>query len=610
MNQQEGVTFKTHLPCPHEKCGSSDAVTLYKKIDKKGLEFIDGFCFACEDGGYIPPKLVETFYGEDFEGGDFNNFEEPEEELDMAEVQDILKLPCDKGWKQRKLMKYVNELYGVRSEFDETGKLVARYYPVTLDGQVTGFKKRALPKSFMAVGSIKNKNEMFGQSLFQKGGKFLIIVGGEEDALAMKQTMMDKNPKFDTPVVSPVTGEPSLDKQIKENYEWVTSFEKVIIMMDNDDAGKKAAEKAAKMLKPGQAHIAELRLNDPCDYVKDGLTDELYQAFWNAINKGRYTPAGVVGSSQTYEALMERANWVKLPLPAFAAQLQSMMNGGFAFGEIINVVAASSVGKTTVVNEFLYHFVFNSTYRIGVIPLESDMGELIENLLSVHLNKKLANMDDEEKREYYKTDEFRQAYDELTKLPDGSDRFVILDHQGDVADGDLKEKIEYMVKASDCRGIILDPLTLALSGQQNEGMDEFMSWLLRFVKREKIIHINVAHVRKSGSGARANSTGGEIHEEDIKGSGSIFQVGMINILLMRDKEAKDERVRNTTKVVVSKARRTGNTGPGGFWYYNAITSRLEIGCDPEGGDYSEDEQDFGSLGAYTQEHADDNSASY
>lgn len=398
----------------------------------------------------------------------------------------------------------------------------------------------------------------------------------------MKQLMMEKNPKFQTPVVSPVTGEPSLDKQIKENYEWVTSFEKVIIMMDNDDAGKKAAEKAAKMLKPGQAHIAELRLKDPCDYIKQGLGDELYDCFWKAVNKGRYTPAGVVGSSQTYEALMERANWVKLPLPNFAAQLQQMMNGGFAFGEIINVVAASSVGKTTVVNEFLYHFVFNSTYRIGVIPLESDMGELIENLLSIHLNKKLANMDDDEKREYYKTDEFKKAYDELTKLPDGSDRFVILDHQGDVADGDLKEKIEYMVKACDCRGIILDPLTLALSGQQNEGMDEFMSWLLRFVKREKIIHINVAHVRKSGSGARANSTGGDIHEEDIKGSGSIFQVGMINILLMRDKENHDERVRNTTKVVVSKARRTGNTGPAGFWFYNAITSRLEAGFDPEG----------------------------
>ena len=612
MSQQEGDTYKTHLPCPHEGCGSSDAVTLYKKLDKKGNEFIDGYCFACGDSGgkgYIPPKLVETFYGEDFEGVIEADDSWEDHNQVVEELDDVLELEC-RGDRKRKLKKPINEMYGVRTEFDANGKPFKRYYPVTKGGEIVGYKVRNLsvPKKdkrhFRAIGSVKNDCEMFGQHLYPKGGKFLIIVGGEEDAMAMKQTMMEKNPKYETPVVSGVTGEPSTDKQVKANYDWVTSFEKVIIMLDNDEAGKKAAEAVAKLLKPGQAHIADLRLNDPCDYVKDDLQDELYQAFWKAAQHGKYTPAGVVGSSQTFDALMERANWVKLGLPAFAARLQQMMNGGFALGEIINVVAASSVGKTTVVNEFLYHFVFNSEHKIGVIPLESDMGELIENLVSVHLGIKLANMDDEEKRELYQTEKFKDAYDQLTKLPNGEDRFIILDHQGDVCDDDIKNKIEYMVKGCDCKGIILDPLTLALSGKQNEGMDEFMSWLLRFVKREKIVHINVAHVRKSGSGAKANSTGADIHEEDIKGSGSIFQVGMVNILLMRDKEHPDERVRNTTKVVVSKARRTGNTGPAGWWFYNNQTARLEEGYDPEG-DYSDDEEDFGMLGAYTQEHVDE-----
>lgn len=614
MSQQEGVTFKTHLPCPHEGCGSSDAVTLYKKFDKKDREYLDGFCFSCHK--VVSSKLVETFYGEDFEGEGYESNEDDWEVTEevVDELEAVLELSI-RGDRRRKLKKPINELYQVRTELDPSGKPIKRYYPVTEEGEIVGYKIRNLtvpkkdPKHFRSIGKVKNSCEMFGQSLYPKGGKFLIIVGGEEDALAMKQTMIAKNPKFDTPVVSPVTGEPSTDKQVKENYDWVTSFEKVIIMLDNDKAGQDAAQKVAKLLKPGQAHIADLRLNDPCDYVKDELEDELYNAFWKAAQHGKYTPAGVVGSSQTYDALMERANWVKLPLPHFASRLQQMMNGGFAFGEIINIVAASSVGKTTVVNEFLYHFVFNSTHKIGVIPLESDMGELIENLMSVHLNVKLANMDDEEKREFYQTEKFKKAYHELTTLPNGEDRFIILDHQGDVCDEDLKNKIEYMVRGCDCKGIILDPLTLALSGKQNEGMDEFMSWLLRFVKREKIIHINVAHVRKSGSGAKANSTGADIHEEDIKGSGSIFQVGMINILLMRDKENADERVRNTTKVVVSKARRTGNTGPAGWWFYNNQTSRLEEGFDPEG-DYSEDEEDFGVLGAYTQENLDDVDATY
>jgi hypothetical protein len=72
---------------------------------------------------------------------------------------------------------------------------------------------------------------------------------------------------------------------------------------------------------------------------------------------------------------------------------------------------------------------------------------------------------------------------------------------------------------------------------------------------------------------------------------------MNNILLMRDKENADERIRNTTKVVMSKSRRTGNTGPAGFWFYNNETSRLEVGKDPSNADFHEDEEVFEQIGA-------------
>jgi hypothetical protein len=39
---------------------------------------------------------------------------------------------------------------------------------------------------------------------------------------------------------------------------------------------------------------------------------------------------------------------------------------------------------------------FNSEYKVGIISLESDVGELIENLMSLHLGKNLANIPDDE----------------------------------------------------------------------------------------------------------------------------------------------------------------------------------------------------------------------
>lgn len=593
--EKQGGEFIKHVGCP--SCRSSDSLALYRKEDDAGTEYVDGFCWS--NCGYISPKKL----GYDVEFISEEETEYMSEEV-ANQINEILKLEC-RGWKERRIKRQVCEFYGVRTETDDNDTITARYYPVTENGgELVGFKKRAIPKTFSAVGKCKATSEMFGQSLFEKGGKFLVIAGGEEDALAMYQTLYDNSGgKYSTAVVSPTAGEASIAKQLRANFEWVSSFESVILALDNDSAGRSATEEALKVLKPSQAYTAKLHYKDCCEYLKAGKAHELVQAFWK---KEKHSPAGIVGSSQTWDALVQRAKWEKIPLPAFAEQLQEMLNGGIALGEITTIAAASSTGKTTVVNEFLYHFIFNSPYRVGIISLESDLGELTENLMSLHINKKLANMDDDEKLEFYDQEESKKTHHELTTLPDGSDRYMILDHQGDVVDDDLKKKIEYLVKGCGCKVIVLDPLTLALSGERNEGMDMFMSWLLRFVKRELIAQINVVHVRKSSSGAKANSTGADIHEEDIKGSGSLFQVSMNNILLMRDKESDDPLVRNTTKVVQSKARRTGNTGGAGYWLYDNQTSRLSKGSDPsKQGNFHEDEELFGEFDAFNNVNPND-----
>lgn len=591
---QEGEFLK-HVGC--ESCGGSDSLALYRKEDQGGNEYIDGYCWS--NCGYISPKKLGyevSYYTED------EDIEYMSEDT-QNEIKEILSLESDAGWKERRIKREVCDFYGVRTEKDGQGDITARYYPITENGELVGFKKRTIPKTFSVVGRCKATSEMFGQDLFEKGGKFCIITGGEEDTLAMYQTLFDNSGgKYSTAVVSPVTGEGSLAKQIKSNFEWVSSFENVVLMLDNDAAGEAATKEALKVLKPSQAKVAKLHYKDPCEYLKKGKTHELIQAFWRSE---KFSPAGIVGSSQTWEALVQRAQWSKIPLPVFASQLEEMLNGGIALGEITTIAAASSTGKTTVVNEFLYHFVFNSPYKVGIISLESDLGELTENLMSLHLNKKLATMDDKEKENYYGTSEAREAHKDLTTLEDGTDRYMILDHQGSVTDGDLQKKIEYLVKGCGCQVIVLDPLTLALSGERNEGMDMFMSWLLRFVKREQVSHINVVHVRKNSSGSQANSTGATIHEEDIKGSGSLFQVSMNNILLMRDKEHDDPRVRNTTKAVMSKARRTGSTGSAGYWVYDSETSRLSKGSDPEEGNFGEDEALFGEFDAYNNVNPND-----
>lgn len=581
MEREQGV-FLYHTGCP--SCDSSDGRAVYKKDDGS----VDSYCWVCET--YFPSDKTEE------------KQEETITHMENLVVEDfswVKELPM-RGWKERRIPKQAAEKFGVHTEGTPEAP-EKRYYPVTVNGEVMGYKIRIVEgKKFSKVGYAKSDCDLFGQSAFPAGGKFLCIAEGEESAMALWSAL--RSDKYETPVVSPTSGVSSLEKQIKRNYDYINSFENVIFFLDNDEPGQEATEKACKLLPPGKAKIADMKLKDPDEYTKRGRDNELKKLMWEAR---RYSPAGIVGSSTTWQAMVDRAKTTKVTLPDFAHKLQDMMRGGFGLGEIVNFVAPSGIGKSTFVNRFVHHWVMNTEYKVGVISLEADVGEYTEALLSVHLGRNLAVMDDDEKiRSYAKDPSIMDGYRELTLTENNDDRYYLLDHQGDVADDDLKKKIEYLVRVLGCKIILLDPLTLALSGGKNEDVDEFMSWLLRLVKRENILFVNVCHVRKNQSGQKANSAGGNIHEEDVKGSGSIFQIGMINILAMRDKENEDENVRNTTRIVTSKARRTGQTGPSGFWRYDSESGKV-VAVDDPGMDTSADEEFFDELGVLDDHQNDE-----
>jgi len=482
------------------KCGSSDGLALYKQED--GV--VNGWCWVCET--YFDEDQVEEYKEIS------NNNHKERKMITEEELQEVQSLK-QTGWKERRISKVADERYGVYTKGGASDP-IERYYPTSIDDDIIGYKIRIVEgKKFSTIGYAKSDTQMFGQRLFPAGGRFLCIAEGEESALALWQSL--KKGEYETPVISPTSGTGSLCKQIKENYEYVTSFEKVIFFMDNDEPGRKATEKACKLLPPGKAFVADMKLKDCDEYTKKGRGSELRNLMFNAE---RFSPAGIVALSDTWDSMVNKANTVKVSLPDFAKTLEEMNRGGFALGEIVNIVAPSGVGKSSIVNRFVHHFLKNTPYKAGIVSLEADPGEYIENLMTIELGRNLSLMDDSEKVKEYSTNrEYADAYKRLTRDENGAERGYIIDHQGDLVDGDLKEKIEYLVRVLDCKIILIDPLTLALSSGDNEDVDKFMSWLLRLVKRENILAINVCHVRKNSGEKKANSTGGQIHEEDVKG---------------------------------------------------------------------------------------------
>lgn len=526
------------------------------------------FCFACEHK-YPSQQWLE------------DNGKVEEEEIELVgsyfdeEVHNKLKAITGvdpKGY--RGLNRDVCSFFGIRHEYSETdGSAVAQYYPMTSGGALVGYKKRiANPKGFSAIGETGRNCDLFGWFRFKNsGGKYVVIAAGEMDMLSTYQMLKTYNDSrggdYDPiPVVSSTVGENGV-KQFQSHYEWFNRFERIIVIPDQDAPGKAALDKIAKVLPKNKVFVMNLPMKDGNEMLQAGKQKEFINAFFRA---SPYTPDGIVGSGDLMSRIKDAAKVPKIPLPPFMHKLQGLMAGGIPLGTILVMGSMSGAGKSTISEEMVYYWAFNSPHKIGIVSLESDCAQYGTKILSRHISKKIDLIDDADyKLDLLNSQDVDEKANELFKNSDGTHRFHLIDERDGGIDS-LKAQITELIIACDCRVIILDPLTDVLDGMGNDEQSVFMKWLKGMVKSHQVSFILISHVRKSSSGAKANSTGADLHEEDFMGSSSIFKSSACNLLFTRNKEHESDVLRNVTTMKMTKCRWTGRTSPvaGQFYYCN------------------------------------------
>lgn len=460
--------------------------------------------------------------------------------------------------------------FGVRHAFaEDTGEVIEQYYPCTQEGQLVGYKVREVPKNFYSKGRTGADCELFMQFRFNRGGKYVIITEGEIDALSAYQMLSEYNESkgwdFETAVVSPTTGANS-HKQIAGQFRFFDSFENIIISYDNDKAGQTATEQLLKVLPKGKVKIMPMRYKDANEYLEKDKAKEFINDFYESKKQ---VPVGVLASSKLYDRIMGQTAVAKIPFPPFMEKLNELFVGGMPLGHIVNIAADTGIGKTTLVNELIYYWIFNSPHTVGIVSMELDAGQYGEVLLSRHLEKKLALIESqEEKIAYLSTDRVVEKAKELTIKEDGDSRFYLLDNR-DGSIEEIQDTVEELVSACGAKVIVLDPLQDILDGLSNEEQAEFMKWAKGFIKSHGITFIFINHMRKTPAGQN-----GADSEQNIMGSSTIIKSASANILLKRDKMAEDEIKRNSTEISVTKNRVCGLTGPAGFIYYDNATHTL------------------------------------
>ena len=558
------AVFTKHEGC--EKCGSSDAKAVYN----------DGstYCWNCTKTTLSEEykELLQDSKPKRKRKDTMVDEQKVQSTKPVIDPEDAAEIKANTAVRANGFRDIQDETYayfGVRHAFDEqTGEVTEQYYPCTQEGQLTGYKIREVPKNFRSIGRTGSDCELFGQFRFNRGGKYVVITEGEVDQLSAYQMLKEYNQSkgwdFETAVVSPTTGAQS-KKQIAAQYKFLDSFDNVILSYDNDKAGQDAIDKLLPVLPKGKVKIMKMRLKDANEYLKAGKQREFITDFYNAEKR---VPVGVLPSGNLYDRILSQTEVPKVPFPPFLGELNTMFVGGMPLGHIVNVAADTGVGKTTLVNEMIYYWIFNSPHTVGIVSMELDAGQYGEVLLSRHLSRKLALMPSmDEKLNYLRSDKVREQAKHLLYHENGEHRFYLLDNR-DGSIEEIQDTIEELVVACGAKVIVLDPLQDLLDGLSNEIQAEFMKWAKGFQKSHNVLFVFINHMNKSVAQTK------EAEEARIMGSSTIIKSASANIILKRNKLAEDPIDRNTTEIFVPKNRICGLTGPAGATYYDNETHTL------------------------------------
>jgi len=528
--------IETHQPCPD--CDSSDGLAYNDDGSSK--------CFVCDK--YTPADKVNV-RDNVRELGSISDapkpsFSQTEHRLITAEYRSIT---------DRLITGSTAKKYAALKQGDVT---TFGYFNPDDPTKPVAAKVRNPDKRFSIIGDWKQAG-LYGQHLFSEGGKYVTIVEGEYDALAAHQMTGSK-----FPVVSVRNGATSAAKDCRLFYDWLNSFENIVICFDSDEPGQKAAKECADLFGNKARLFKHVNgYKDACDYLVNNQSEMYTKAFWSAQP---YTPEGIVGAGELRDLLKKPLTKAKVQYP-FEGLNKHLY--GIRTAELVTICAGSGLGKSTLLREIVSSIMAQSEDNLGLMFLEETPERTMRGLVGLELNKPIHLPDCE-----YDDSDIDLVYDTM----DYENRVYLWEHFGSNEIENVLGRMRYFVKVLGVKYIVLDHVSILVSDQSNgderRALDMIMTKLRTFVQEMGICMFLVSHLRRPEG--KQLEDGAVTSLGMLRGSASIAQLSDAVIGAERNSQSDDPVVRNTTVLRVLKNRYTGKTGKACEVFYNEATGRL------------------------------------
>ena len=495
--------IQAHLPCPDtQNCGSSDAYAIYDDGH--------GFCFSCnkpfgnERRGYYEPEYTYEY------------------------------LP------RRNISVDAFRFYETKTKVDKDGKPVAVGYKYP-NGS---YKIRNLDKKeFYTEGDIA-KAGLFGRDKFAAGGsRYVTVTEGEDDTHALYDILHG-------PVVS-VQSASSAVRDCSADWEWLNSFERIYLAFDSDAAGRESLSKVARLFDYNKIyHVRFTNRKDAVEYVEHGEGNQLKNIWWNSK---KYLPETIVSSFSDFKDILSKPDPVGIPYPF---PTLTKMTYGIRPGESVLITAQEGVGKTEVMHAIEYQLLTKTDDAIGAIFLEEPKKRHLQAIAGIHLQKPVrlpnSGVSDEE------------TFNAVQQVVREDDRLHVYSHFGSDDPDVILDTIRFLVSARNCKYILLDHITMVVSGlageeEERRALDYLTTRLEMMVQELNFALIFVSHVNDHGQ---------------TRGSRYIGKICHVRIDLTRDVENGS----NEIHLSIPKNRFGMKTGPAGVLVFDTEKYRFtELG---------------------------------
>jgi KaiC/GvpD/RAD55 family RecA-like ATPase len=198
---------------------------------------------------------------------------------------------------------------------------------------------------------------------------------------------------YTNPVVSLPSATPSKDFWDADgvSYKYLNSFDKIVLSLDNDKAGRKVAEVMFDLFPDKVFTVDHGSYKDANEFLQAGQAKEYKdRVLWKSK---KYAPAGFTSGAESFKD----AVFNQKPYPTVETEYEDLnkaIRGWLAMGTTV-IKAPRGTGKTSLVRAIMYDLAVRKGKKVAALLMEEVDGLTARAMATYHLGKNVNTTEDQ-----------------------------------------------------------------------------------------------------------------------------------------------------------------------------------------------------------------------